>query len=103
MKQSRGPPNDDVQLEVNPTSGTSPVRLGTRDLRSFFLGGVSRVRIWNRALGADEVSALYFSDTVPSTGLVAEFLLNADTGTTATDTAKRNDGSISGAAWDIQR
>jgi hypothetical protein len=97
------PPNDDVQLEVNPTSGTSPVRLGTRDLRSFFLGGVSRVRIWNRALGADEVSALYFSDTVPSTGLVAEFLLNADTGTTATDTAKRNDGSISGAAWDIQR
>jgi hypothetical protein len=40
---------------------------------------------------------------VPSNGLVAEFLLNADTGTIATDTLRRNDGSISGAAWDIQR
>jgi hypothetical protein len=80
-----------------------PVRLGTRDRRSFFQGGVSRVRIWNRVLGADEVSALYVSDAVPSSGLVAEFLLNADTGTTATDTARRNDGSIFGAAWEIQR
>ena len=96
------PPNDDIQLEINPASGASPVRLGTRDRRSFFLGGVSRVRIWNRALGADEVSALYFSDAVPSSGLVAEFLLNADTGTSATDTARHNDGSIFGAAWDIQ-
>jgi len=96
------PPNDDVQLEINPASGTSPVRLGTRDRRSFFLGGVSRMRIWNRALGADEVSALYFSDAAPSNGLVGEFLLNADTGTTATDTVRRNDGSIFGAAWDIQ-
>ena len=61
------------------------------------------MRIWNRALVADEVSALYFSDAVPSNGLVGEFLLNADTGTTATDTVRRNDGSISGAAWDIQR
>ena len=97
------PPNDNVQLEINPASGASPVRLGTRDRRSFFQGGVSRVRIWNRVLGADEVSALYVSDAVPSSGLVAEFLLNADTGTTATDTARRNDGSIFGAAWEIQR
>lgn len=41
------------------------------------------MRIWNRALGADEVSALYFSDAVLSNGLVAEFPLNADTGTIA--------------------
>jgi len=62
-----------------------------------------RVRIWNRVLGTDEVSGLYLSDAVPSNGLVGEFLLNADTGATATDTIRRNDGSISGAAWDIQR
>jgi len=97
------PPNDNVQLEINPASGASPVRLGTRDRRSFFQGGISRVRIWNRVLGADEVSALYVSDAAPSNGLVAEFLLNADTGATATDTARGNDGSIFGAAWDIQR
>jgi hypothetical protein len=97
------PPNDDVQLEINPAPGASPVRIGTRDRKSFFLGGVSRMRIWNRALGGDEVSSLYLSDVVPLNGLVGEFLLNADTGTTVTDTVRHNDGSISGAAWDIQR
>jgi hypothetical protein len=96
------PPNDDVQLEINPTSGASPVRLGTRDRKSFFQGGVSRMRVWNRAMRADEVSGMYLSDAVPSNGLVAEFLLNADTGMIATDSARRNDGSIFGAAWDAQ-
>jgi hypothetical protein len=60
------------------------------------------MRIWNRALGADEVSGLYLSDAVPSVGLVAEFLLNADTGMIATDSVRRNDGSIFGATWDVQ-
>jgi hypothetical protein len=99
----RPPPNNDLQLEVIPVAGRSPLRLATRDLRSFFQGGVSRVRFWNRALSGDEVSALYVADTVPANGLVGEFLLNADTGTTAPDTARRNDGTILGATWDIQR
>jgi hypothetical protein len=97
------PPNDDLQLEIDPTAGSAPLRLGTRDLKSFFEGGLSRVRIWSRALGADEVSGLYSTDAVPSDGLVAEFLLNTDTGTIATDTAQGNDGSIFGAAWEVQR
>jgi hypothetical protein len=97
------PPNEDLQLEINPAAGASPLRLGTRDLNSFFAGGLSRVRIWNRVLKADEVSALYFSDAVPSDGLVAEFLLNADTGTSAADSARGNDGTIFGAVWDIQQ
>lgn len=97
------PPNDNLQLEINPTAGSSPLRLGTRDLRSFFEGGLSRVRMWNRALAASEVSALYSSDAAPSNGLVAEFLLNVGSGTTAADTAKGNDGNIFGAVWDVQR
>jgi len=96
------PPNDNLQLEIDPTAGSAPLRLGTRDLNSFFAGGLSRVRIWNRVLNADEISALYAIDAAPSDGLVAEFLLNADTGTTATDTAQGNDGNIIGAAWDVQ-
>jgi len=99
----RPPPNNNLQLEVTPVAGGSPLRLATRDLKSFFQGGISRVRIWNRALSADEVSALYVSDTVPSNGLVGEFLLNADTGTIATDTVRHNDGAILGASWDVQR
>jgi hypothetical protein len=96
------PPNENHQLEINPAVGVSPLRLGTRDLNSFFEGGLSRVRIWNRALETGELSALYSSDAAPSDGLVAAFLLNADTGTTAADTARGNDGTIFGAVWDIQ-
>jgi len=97
------PPNQNVQLEINPAAGAAPVRLGTRDRKSFFQGGVSRLRIWNRALGANEVSTLYSSDAASSDGLVAEFLLNADAGTTATDTARGNHGVIFGASWDIEQ
>lgn len=96
------PPNDNLQLEIDPTAESAPLRLGTRDFNSFFEGGLSRMRIWNRALGADEISALYSADTAPSDGLVAEFLLNAETGTTATDTAQDNNGKLFGAAWDVQ-
>jgi len=98
----QAPPNDDLQLEINPVAAGSPVRLGTRDFKSFFAGGISRVRLWNRVLGANEVTSLYASDTVPANGLVAEFLLNADTGATATNTIARNDGAIVGATWDVQ-
>lgn len=97
------PPNDNLQLEVNPTAGSSPLRLGTRDLNSFFEGGLSRVRIWNRALDGSEVSALYASDAAPSDGLVAEFLLNEGTGAKTADTAQGNDGTIFGAVWEVQR
>ncbi|SDR63936.1 Concanavalin A-like lectin/glucanases superfamily protein [Rhizobiales bacterium GAS113] len=96
------PPNDNLQLEIDPTAGTSPLRLGTRDGKSFFKGGISRVRIWNRALGASDVAALYSADTAPPEGLVTEFLLNADTGSAAGDTAQGNDGIISDAVWAVQ-
>ena len=95
-------PNDNLQLEIDPIAGSAPLRLGTRDFNSFFEGGLSRLRIWNRALGADEITALYSTDTVPSDGLVAEFLLNADAGTTATDTAQGHNGKLFGATWDVQ-
>jgi hypothetical protein len=96
------PPNNNVQLEINPIAGGAPLRLGTRDFKSFFEGGLTRLRIWNRVLSADEITALYSADTAPSGGLVAEFLLNADTGTTATDTAQGNNGKLFGAVWEVQ-
>jgi Concanavalin A-like lectin/glucanases superfamily len=96
------PPNQDVQLQIDPTAGTSPLRLGTRDLNSFFEGGISRLRIWNRALEAHEVAGLYASDAVPAEGLIAEFLLNRDSGATAIDTAQGNDGTILGGLWAVQ-
>jgi hypothetical protein len=63
---------------------------------SHFLGGLAEVRMWNRALSETEVSDLYHFNTVPE-GLVAEWLLWEETGTTAFDTIGGHDGTISGA------
>lgn len=93
------PPNQNLQLTINPQAGAAPLRLGTKDLGSFLEGGLTRVRLWNRVLTADQISALYATDKTPRDGLIAEFLLNADTGLTAIDTAQGNDGSIVNAIW----
>jgi hypothetical protein len=53
-------------------------------------------------LYASDIVKLYSADVVPRKGLVAEFLLNANTGVTAVDTAQENDGSIFNATWATQ-
>ena len=64
-------------------------------MKSFFQGAIRDVRIWTRALTADEVSTL-FVGTVPQDGLVAAYLLQQDV---AVDSAGAHDGSIVGATW----
>jgi hypothetical protein len=96
------PPADTVQLMIEPQAGSSPLRLGSKDLGSFFQGGLTRVRLWNRALNSREISDLYATDAVPQSGLVGEFLLNADTNTTAADTAQGNNGRIYNGVWAVQ-
>jgi hypothetical protein len=98
----QAPLNQNLQLVINPQAGLAPLRLGTKDLGSFFEGGLTRVRLWNRALGASEILELYSADAVSEDGLVAEFLLNNNTGTTAVDTAQDNDGKIFDATWATQ-
>ena len=56
-------------------------------------------RLWNRALAASEISALYASDIAPKEDLMGEFLLNVNTGTTAVDTAQENNGNIFNGTW----
>jgi hypothetical protein len=43
--------------QINPLHGPAPVRLGTRDLRSFLTGGLDEVAIYPRVLKADEILA----------------------------------------------
>jgi hypothetical protein len=95
----QAPPNESLQLVIEPQAGSAPLRLGTQNMGSFFQGGLTRVRLWNRALNATEIAGLYASDVAPDDGLVAEFMLNADTGTTAVDTARGNDGVVVNATW----
>src|SRR5499433_703892 len=98
----QAPPNQDLRRVIHPQAGPAPLRLGTKDLGSFFEGGLTRVRLWNRALAASEISALYATDIVPKEGLVGEFLLNVNTCTTAVDTAQENNGNIFNATWATQ-
>jgi len=44
---------------ISPRMGTAPVRLGTRDLRSFFTGGLDEVAIYPRRRTAAEVQENY--------------------------------------------
>jgi len=76
--------------------GSAPVRIGTRDFKSYFEGEIREVRVWNRALSDQEIQALDDSDTVPQDGLVAEYLLTQDI---AQDTADSHNGIISGGTW----
>ena len=95
-------PDKTIQLVIDPQTGAAPLRLGTKDLGSFLEGGVTRVRLWNRVVSAAEVWDLYSTDNAPRDGLVGEFLLNADTGVTAIDSAQGNNGTIVNAAWAIE-
>ena len=81
---------------IVPTHGAANLRIGTRDFKSFFLGSIREVRIWNRCLTAAEVAALYQSGAVPAAGLVAEYLLTADV---ALDTSGPHNGNISFGSW----
>lgn len=67
-----------------------------------FAGILDNFRTWNRALTAAEVSNMYFNNIVPRSGLVAEYLFNETTGTTALDTSGNgNSGTITGATYTL--
>jgi hypothetical protein len=59
-----GPPSAGVlynnpQWRIKPVHGTAPVRLGTRDGKSFLVGGLDEVAIYPRVLSAGEVLENY--------------------------------------------
>ena len=87
-----------AQVVINPSHGPAPLRIGTQDKKSFFLGGIAKVRIWNRLLSPVEIQSLYLRDEAPRHLLAGEFLLNEGQGTIAYDSARGNDGIIYGAA-----
>jgi hypothetical protein len=88
------------QVVIDPKHGVAPLRIGTQNLGSYLRGGITRARIWTRALAADEIRALYESDEAPRDALVAEFLLDCDTGTRAVDSSPlANHGFIKDGIW----
>lgn len=63
-------------------------------------GIMDSVRIYNTTLTAAEIANMYFNNIVPRNGLVAEYLFNEATGSTALDTSGNgNHGTITGATY----
>ena len=88
-----------ANLWITPRHGNAPLRLGTRDLHSYFQGALAQVRIWNRALSADEITGLYQQDQVSRTSLVAEYLFTEGSGTIAHDTAGSHTATLFDTTW----
>lgn len=64
-----------------------------------FVGTIGATRIYNRALSPTEVYNNY-QGNVTRSGLVGEWLLNANSGTVAKDTSGNgNDGTLNGGQW----
>jgi hypothetical protein len=80
---------------ITPQHGAAPLRIGTRDSRSFFLGAIKGVRVWNRVLTDSEVQ-MVAGDSIPQDGLVAEYRLDQDV---AVDTMNLHNGRIVGGLW----
>ncbi|MBF0217404.1 MAG: LamG domain-containing protein, partial [Candidatus Omnitrophica bacterium] len=75
------------------------VLLGNRRSdNSTLTGEMKNVRVFNRALSAAEIAALYGNTDVAS-GLVSYWKLNEGAGITATDSAGTNNGLVLGADW----
>jgi len=79
-------------------------RTGTDPSYKFFHGDIDDLRIYSRALTADEVSALYNNVTAPPTsGLVAHFPFEEGTGTSTVDSVGGLVGTLTnGPTWQPQ-
>jgi hypothetical protein len=83
-------------------SGTNSFVIGadSDNVNKHFDGIIDEPRIWNRALTATEIQNLYLHDIVPTDGLVAEYLFDEASGSTALDTSGNgNNGTITGATY----
>ena len=83
---------------------TNVLRIGNRSTATdrTWDGIIDEPRIWSRALTAQEISDLYFNNIVPRDSLVAEYLFNEASGTTALDTSGNGkNGTITGATYTL--
>jgi hypothetical protein len=85
-------------VTITPTPGSAPMRFGSKDFTNYFEGAIGPVRLWDRALSASEIAALYSSNTVPS-DVVASYALTEGQGTTIVDSVAANNGTLFNTTW----
>jgi hypothetical protein len=99
--------------DITPGNGTAPVRIGTRDMNSFFQGSIARVAIYSTRLPAQTLAAhaaatdarAYDAMVLAEPSLVAYWRLDEPSGTVAADALGRHHGTyrgtvtLRGATW----
>ncbi|HZV79287.1 MAG TPA: LamG domain-containing protein [Candidatus Binatus sp.] len=88
-----------ASLSPGPQSGSAPLRIGSKNLTSYFAGAIGPLEIWNRALSQAEVAALFNAGTVPQNGLSAQYSFSEGNGITLHDSIGHHDGTIYNATW----
>lgn len=84
-------------------SGTEILRIGEVYNQAFH-GIIDDVRVYNRALSAEEILARFKGEEIDRTGLVLDLPFSECEGTITEDrSGYGNDGSISGAEWVVKR
>ena len=84
---------------IEPGPGSAPLRIGTKDLASFFHGAIGPIYIRSRALSAAEIRSLYESGAAPPNGLVAQYAGAEANGAVLHDAKGGHDGPIHDATW----
>ncbi|MDD4062228.1 MAG: LamG domain-containing protein [Candidatus Pacebacteria bacterium] len=81
-------------------SGAYNLQIGSSGDERFVDGKIDDVRIYNRALSAEEVSKLYKGEWVSDTGLVGHWDMDEGYGGQVSDkSGNGNHGTINGATW----
>jgi hypothetical protein len=114
-----GTPRDSDLLsgyDITPRNGGAPVRIGTRDLGSYFQGSIARVAIYGARLTDAQVmahwraraSGAYDATVLGEPSLVAFYKLDETSGTVARDSKGARHGTyrggvtVGGATWMIR-
>jgi hypothetical protein len=93
--------SNSYQGKIVPVTGPAHLRLGSKNLKSFFRGAIGPARIWNRPLSPSEVHDLYVANAIPA-GLVAEYPMSEGRGSVVHDSVGGHDGEVHAAAWGME-
>lgn len=89
-----------ARTSIGPSVSAITIAKGAGGSFDYMRGTIDESRVWNRALTATEIANMYYNNIVPRNGLVAEYLFNEGSGTTALDTSGNgNVGTITGATY----
>ena len=87
--------------QIVPQAGNAPLRIGTRDKKSFFSGQIKNIAIYSRALSDFEIKKLFENPAdPPGEGLAGFWKLDEKKGSVAADSSKQgNNGFILNPVW----